>query len=189
MKSLSAIILFFAAIGLVFMIARPMWDEIALLRAESKVIADNLAQLKEVEAIRDELLNTYNSISKSDLSRLEEFLPTKANTEDLLVSMENFTKSLGIQLKNINFAVVSDSSQLAAVSETMPDGTPVPAGPALPNTVNYNMAVSASYEVFRTLVGAFEKNLRLADLNEVSFSTAESGVYSFALKVKSYYQK
>ena len=164
MKSLSAIILFFAAIGLVFMTARPMWDEISVLRAESKVIADNLAQLKEVEALRDQLLNTYNSIPKSDIARLEEFLPAKAGTEDLLVSMENFTKALGIQLKNINFSAVSSA-------------------------VNYNLTVSASYEAFRALIDVFEKNLRLVDVSDVTFTSADGGTYGFALKVKCYYQK
>ena len=183
MKSLSAIILFFAAIGLVFMTARPMWDEISVLRAESKVIADNLAQLKEVEALRDQLLNTYNSIPKSDIARLEEFLPAKAGTEDLLVSMENFTKALGIQLKNINFSAVSSAVQ------TLPDGTLAPADPKLYSTVNYNLTVSASYEAFRSLIDVFEKNLRLVDVSDVTFTSADGGTYGFALKVKSYYQK
>ncbi|MDO8523496.1 MAG: hypothetical protein Q7S12_04450 [bacterium] len=188
MKSISAIILFFAAIGLVFMIARPMWDEISVLRAESKIIADNLAQLKEVEATRDQLLNTYNSISKDDLARLEEFLPAKANTEDLLVSMESFAKARGIQLKNINFSIIPNT-QLIVVPDTAPDGTPVPPAPPLPSTVSYNLTVSASYEAFRSLIDAFEKNLRLTDLSEIAFTSADTGIYSFTLKTKSYYQK
>lgn len=165
------------------MVARPMWDGVSVLRAESKVIADNLAQLNEVVTLRDNLLNTYNSIPKSDLSRLEEFLPAKAGTEDLLVSMENFTKALGVQLKSINFSAASSDIQ------TLPDGTLAPAGPKLYSTVNYNLTVSASYEAFRSLIDVFEKNLRLVDVSDVTFASADSGTYSFTLKVKSYYQK
>ncbi len=187
MKSLSAIILFLAAIGLVFMVARPMWDEISAMRAESSDIADNLAQLKEVEAIRDQLLSTYNSISKDDLARLDEFLPAKPNTEDILVSMENLTKARGIQLKNINFSAVADNSQSEAVSAETGGGTAAAA--AKPSTISYNFAINASYEAFRSLIDAFEKNLRLTDVSDISFSSADAGVYTFTLKARSYYQK
>ena len=181
MKSLSAIILFFAAIGLVFMGARPIWDEITVLRTEAAAISDNLAQLKEVEALRDQLLKTYNSISKEDLARLEEFLPSKSNTEDLLVSMENLARARGIPLKNINFST--------AVESQVQDPTAAVVSSS-PSTVTYNFSISASYEAFRSLIDAFEKTARLTDVSEIGFSSAgEASVYGFTLKARSYYQK
>src|SRR3990167_2803254 len=104
MKALIAILFAAAAVVLVFMVARPLWDEILMLRAESAVISDNLARLKEVEGLRDDLITTRNSISKSDLARLEKLLPPKSNTEDLLASFEDLTRARGIALKNINFS-------------------------------------------------------------------------------------
>jgi Tfp pilus assembly protein PilO len=180
MKSLAAVILFLAAIGLVFLVARPMWDEIALMRTESRDISDNLAQLKEVEALRDELLNTYNSISKDDLARLEEFLPSKPTSEDILVSMENLAIARGILLKNVNFAVVSESTSQAQSAVSSPN---------LASTITYNFNLTSSYEAFRTLVEAFEKSARLTDVSDIAFSSTDGAVYNIALKARSYYQK
>lgn len=162
------------------MVARPVWDDISVLRAESSAIADNLAQLKEVEALRDQLLNTYNAISKDDLARLNEFLPGKPNTEDVLVSMENLTRARGIQLKSINFSVSQDNALQNPAAATLSTAS---------SAVTYNFAVSASYEAFRSLIDAFEKNARLTDVSEVMFSSGEKDVYSFSLKARSYYQK
>ena len=186
MKSVAAIILILTAFAMIFLAARPMWDEILIIRAESAVISDSLARLKEVEALRDQLLDTYNSIPKSDLARLEKFLPSKANTEDILVSVENITRERGIVLKNINFSAIAENSQQLQQA-TAPAPGQAQLAPA--SAVSYNFTLSSSYEAFRSVLDAFEKNLRLTDLTSVGFSSAENNVYNFTLQAKSYYQK
>ena len=186
MKSIASIILILTAIALIFFVARPLWDDILTLRAESGAISDNLARLKEVEASRNKLLETYNAIQKSDLERLDKFLPSKANTEDLLVSLENITRERGIVLKNINFAAFGENSQQIKLATVETAGA-VTALPATP--VSYNFDISSSYEAFRSVLGAFEKNLRLMNLTEVGFTSSDNNVYNFSLKATSYYQK
>lgn len=163
------------------MIGLPMWDELSLMRAESAQISDNLAQLNEITTLRDQLLSTFNSISKDDLAKLSEFLPEKPNTEDLLVSMESQVRERGIQLKNVNFV-------LPQVNLVQDPTAPPP--PLVPSTVTYNFAVSTGYEGFRSLIEAFEKNLRLVDISDIAFVSGEdSGIYNYTLKARSYYQK
>ena len=183
MKALIAILFAAAAVVLVFMVARPLWDEILMLRAESAVISDNLARLQEVEGLRDELLNTYNSISKSDLARLGKLLPPKSNTEDLLASFEDLTRARGIVLKNINFSAESSSKQLSPATQATAVAT-VP-----PSPVNYSLSVTGSYEAFRSLLDAMEKNLRLIDICDISFASSDGAAITYSLRAKSYYQK
>jgi len=183
MKALMAILFAAAAVALVFFVARPIWDEILTFRAESAMIADVLARLEEVKGLHDDLLNKYNSIPKSDLARLEKFLPSKANTEDLLVTFEELTRARGIILKNINFSAEASPQQLTPASQTAVGGvTP-------PSLVSYSFSVTGSYEAFRSLLDAVEKNLRLVDILDISFASADSVALTYNLRAKSYYQR
>ncbi|KKT40960.1 MAG: hypothetical protein UW30_C0015G0031 [Candidatus Giovannonibacteria bacterium GW2011_GWA2_44_13b] len=183
MKALISIIFAAAAVALVFMVARPLWDNILSLRAESAVISDNLARLQEVETLRDDLIAARNSISKSDLARLEKLLPPKANTEDLLASFETLTRARGIALKSINFSAEVSSQQLAPATQAATGGVKPP------TQVSYGLSVTGSYEAFRSLLDAMEKNLRLIDMSEISFVSSDGGALTYSLKAKSYYQK
>jgi Tfp pilus assembly protein PilO len=194
MKSGAAILLALTALVLVIFVARPIWDDILALRAESAVVADSLARFKEVESLRDQLLQTYSSIPQTDLDRLNRFLPAVADTEDLLVTIENLAHSRGIILKNVNF-----TAEPISAPQPVPEGGDANAV-LPPHSVNYSFTISSSYESFRSFLDSTEKNLRLVDMTDISFSPSsgtanaqgvsqQSNIYDFLLKAKSYYQR
>ena len=183
MKSLFTIIFLLAAVGLIIWIAFPLWTEIQKLRGESAEVSQTLAKLKDLQALRDGLLETYKTIPQSKLGMLEELLPQKPDSGRLLVALENITKERGIRLRRIEFSK-ADSAQAAALQ-----GQILKKEAERHNSLPYSFTVSATYESFRSLLSALEKNLRVIDVTDISFTGGQSSLFEFTLKAKSYYQK
>src|SRR3989344_5971902 len=103
MKSLVTLVLVLAGIGLIFLVAKPQWAEIIALRTQNETIAGTLRELHELQGLRDELLSAHNSISKSNLDRLNEMLPSKSNSGQLFVALDKLTRDHGIRLRKDKF--------------------------------------------------------------------------------------
>lgn len=183
MKGLFTIIFLLAAIGLILWIAFPLWVEIQKLRGESAEVSQTLAKLKDLQELRDGLLETYKTIPQSKLDMLEELLPQKSDSGRLLVALENMTKERGIRLRRIEFGK-ADSAQAAALQ-----GQILKKETQTYNSLSYGFTVSASYESFRSFLSALEKNLRVVDVTDIAFTGGPSNLFEFTLKAKSYYQK
>lgn len=181
MRGLSTIILIAAAASLLIWIARPIWDEVQKLRAESQDVASALASLSELQKLRDELLATYDAIPKSKLERLREFLPEKSETGALLVTLENLAASGGSRLRQVNFSQTQGRTPLRGAAALKQDEE-------LVESVSYAFNIAASYEVFRAMLLAMEKNLRIVDISDINFSGVGDAT-DFSLTAKSYYKK
>ncbi len=180
MKSILTLILTLAGFVLIFFVARPFWIETASLRKENMTISNTLNQLKELQGIRDDLLNTYNSIPRDKVDRLNEFLPEKSDSGHLLVTLERLTNNQGIRLRKVQFEENQDSNPSPVI--VAKNASPV-------NSLNYSFTFSASYESFKSFLAVLEKNLRLIDVTDISFSAGNANLFEFTLKAKSYYQK
>lgn len=186
MKTAVTFLFLVAGVALLLWIARPYWDEVNILRAEKAQLSDQLARLHDLETLRDELINTYNSIPKDKLERLNAMLPPQAEVGNLLVTLERLAAERGIKLRNINFTLERDRSQTAASTELT--SQELKASPL--KKVSYTFSISGSYESFRTYLAALEKTLRLVDVGEISFGSAGlANVYDINIRAKSYYQK
>ena len=181
MKTILTIILLLASVGLVFFAARPVWSEIASLRAERAAVEDALARLKDLQGLRDDLLKTYNAIPRSKIDRLYDFLPPKPDSGNILVMLEKLTRDRNIRLRRIEF--IKEANLSAGAGRII-----IKEAPKF-NTISYNFTVAASYESFRSLLSAMEKNLRIIDVTDISFAGGASNLFEFTLKAKSYYQK
>ena len=181
MKTILTIILLLASVGLVFFAARPVWSEIASLRAERAAVEDALARLKDLQGLRDDLLKTYNAIPRSKIDRLYDFLPPKPDSGNILVMLEKLTRDRNIRLRRIEF--IKEAHLSAGAGRII-----IKEAPKF-NTISYNFTVAASYESFRSLLSAMEKNLRIIDVTDISFAGGASNLFEFTLKAKSYYQK
>ena len=181
MRTIFTIILLLAAVALVIWVARPMWDEMLKLRAEKSAIEDALARLQDLQNLRDELLQTYNAIPKSKLDRLNDFLPPKPDSGNILVMLEKLTRDRNIRLRRIEF--IKEANLSAGAGRII-----IKEAPKF-NTISYNFTVAASYESFRSLLSAMEKNLRIIDVTDISFAGGASNLFEFTLKAKSYYQR
>lgn len=171
MKTLLTLILTAAGFALIFMVARPLYDDINSSRVEQIAVEDTLARLTELQKLRDDLLNVYNSIPRDRIQRLSEMLPSDPEIGTLLVTMEKLTGDQKLALSGINFSTGGGADALGV--------TPI----------LYSFSVSTSYSDFKTFLGSIEKNLRLIDLSTISFSAPGKQPANFSLQAKSYYKK
>src|SRR3989338_9914693 len=155
MKTIITIILLLASVGLIFFVAKPIWSDVASLRAKQAVVSDALARLKDLQDLREDLLKTYNSIPRSKIDRLYDLLPPKPDSGNILVMLEKLTRDRNIRLRRIEF--IKEANFIAQSAEII-----IKEAPKF-NTISYNFTVAASYESFRSLLSAMEKNLRIID--------------------------
>lgn len=186
-RTLLTIILSLASVALIFWVDRPLWAEIGQVRSEANEVSGALAALQDLEKLRENLLQTYDSIPPSKLARLAELLPVKSNVGSLLINLEKLTKDRGLRLRRVDFAKEETALAQAAQAQA---GRALAIGKEEKNfaPITYTFAVSATYESFRSLLSALEKNLRIIDVSDIAF-TGGSGLLEFTIKAKSYSQK
>ena len=186
-RTLLTIILILASVALIFWVDRPLWAELGGVRSEAKNVSEALGALKDLETLRENILQTYDSIPPSKLSRLAELLPAKSDVGSMLINLEKLTKDRGLRLRRVDFA--KEETTLAQAAQAQ-------AGRALAigkeekgfAPITYTFTVSATYENFRSLLSALEKNLRIIDVSDIAF-TGGDGLLEFTIKAKSYSQK
>ena len=52
-----------------------------------------------------------------------------------------------------------------------------------------SFSVTGSYDTFRAFVESLEQSLRLVDIQSISFSATDTGVYDYSIAVKTYWLK
>lgn len=166
-----------AAIGLYFFFVSPTLAEIDLLKAKDTEFSKSLNDLREIEGIIGRLESDYASISRTDLEKLERFLPRKLDRTQVLRDMDSLLDREGVIVSSINF-------ENSSIRE---DGLPV---------LEHNIVVSffANYEIFKSILNDIEKNLQIAGLRAVSVTAPRAeikgtdssvqGLTNFSLSLK-----
>ena len=181
------ILLILASIAMIFWVDRPLWAAIGQIRKEANEVSEALAALKDLETLRENLLQTYDSIPPSKLARLAELLPVKSDVGSLLINLEKLTKDRGLRLRRVDFAKEETALAQAAQAQA---GRALAIGKEEKSfaPITYTFAVSATYENLRSLLSALEKNLRIIDISDIAF-TGGGGLLEFTIKAKSYSQR
>ena|SRR3989344_1416351 len=178
MKLILALILAIAGIVLIFWAAKPLWIEASAFRVENKKIDSVLSDLISLRTTRDELLQAYNSISKTDLDKLDRIVPVTPDSAGLLVYLEKTASDRGIRLRRAEFEKDSSNQQKTIQA----------------NTLNYNIlpisfTVSSSYGSFKSFLSAIERSARVMDITDISFTVSKTDLFEFTIKAKTYYSK
>ncbi len=174
-RTVFAIILILAAIGTLVYLARPVLDEVKALSTQKSDLESVLLQFQKLRKVRDDLMVKYNSISPDDLTKLNAMLPSAPASGELLISLENLSRSAGALLKKVD---IKEKKEGAILLGKTPE-----AFERLP----FEISVTSSYEAFRSLLASLEQNLRLADVSEVSFTASEKNAYEFLIKADTYW--
>lgn len=178
MKNIIASILVLAGIALIIWAAKPLWVESGSLRAENKTISGTLSNLRSLQSKRDELLQTYNSISKNDLEKMDKIIPRTTDSAGLLVYLEKITTERGIRLRRAEFEKEPVSQQKTIQT----------------NNLNFKVlplafTISSSYDSFKSFLGAIERSARVLDIMDISFNVSKTNLFEFTIKAKTYYSK
>ena len=97
MRFVLPILLIAVAVTLFFTYLDPTYARVSELRAEQATYDDALDRSKELIAVRDRLLDTYNNFSRDDLRRLERLLPDHVDSVRLIIDIDSIAAQYGLR--------------------------------------------------------------------------------------------
>jgi Tfp pilus assembly protein PilO len=176
-RNFLAILFIITAFVLFFAETRPYFNDISGLSAEKQKFDEALANSRELQTLRDQLLSKYNAIPQEDIEKLDKVLPFGADSSNLISMAESRASSHGVILKKMSVeeAEVSDSS-----SVSLRQAPPY-------KTINFSFTVSGTYASVLAFFVDLEQSLRLINVDVIGFSSGPVDVYEFNVVAQTYF--
>ena len=172
---------------------RTQWMDFSLARKEVENLNNISAELDEIIAKRDSLLDAINTISKDDLEKIDKALPKGPRAADFLVTIEQIILQNNLILKRIDVSSLSNRSPEKKIT---PSGQPVIGAIALAPKPKQKiiefpitLVVSGTYESFKNFLRGIETLLRITTIEDISFNSVEKkNDFDFTISGNTYYQ-
>lgn len=176
-----------AVVGLLYL--APSWQDFKNTRRDIKNLGEISAELDEILASRDSLIDSINRISKEDLRRIDQALPQGPKAAEMLVILEGMAAGNGVAVKRVDLTS-------AVEAKTEAGGQPRPTGQAAGvrpggafSEFPLGLGLAGNYDSFKKFLRDLESGIRLTDVQEISFTAPDkTGTFEFSLKLKTYYQ-
>ncbi|MBI4811977.1 type 4a pilus biogenesis protein PilO [Candidatus Falkowbacteria bacterium] len=191
-KTIFAIVILLVSAFVIWQYVLPLYREIKTARAEAGRKQQKIQSLN-VFAQQLEGLKWRYMENKESIERLYKILPDTKDTAGFLNNIDYLSFQSGMILGAISFAEqhreggaaappLDDKAQLT-VHEA---GIPITFGSIL-----INVSTTGTYESFKSLLAGLEKNIRLTDIQSISFvSKGESAnIFEFKIAAKIYYKE
>lgn len=176
MKNIISIILILGAVGLFFGYTYKKYQEIQVVRVDVAELRKDLEQSGTILQKRDELQKRYASFKQKDLDNLNNLLPDYVDNIKLVLDMNSIAKRYNIALKGIKVEEEKDSKAIGASASKTALGS-----------ISVSFKVTSTYENFVEFLRDLERSLRIVDVTALSFRSTETGVYDFAVSLKTYW--
>ncbi len=145
-----------------------LWQpkSISKLKVEKQQYVQAIIRAEEIVKQADDLKKDYEKISGSDKEKLKLMVPDTIDRTRLLSEMVNMANIINVTLKDLN---VSELTKPAA---------------GVPGVYGVGFSVTTSYPRFKDLIRLFETNLRLFQIESVSFGASEKNPDSIEFRVR-----
>ena len=191
MKALTPFILILISIGLYFVYISPTWTGIAEQKIKRDEYLNVVSKSEELRAKRDEVLATYNSISESDIARLNKLVPAKFNDVLFLNDLNAMATRYSLAVSNVKIDVPKDNANISNSSAPV-----VSVGTY--KTITVTLSLKGDYAEFGRFLRELESSLQLMDVASLSVkssggSSSGSGVqkvsdnsYEYVMEIHTY---
>ena len=176
-RFLLPIILLVASATLFFTFIDPTYNQIIELQKDEARFSEALDNSKQLQQIRDGLLEKYNAIPTEDIDRLEKMLPDTIDNVKLIRDIDGVANKYGMSLRNVKIAVTDKN-----ISVIGPDTNTY-------DSVNLTFSVSGPYKTFIAFLHDMESSLRLVDVVSIKFSSSKADLYEYNVTIKTYWLK
>ncbi|MDO8565363.1 MAG: hypothetical protein Q7R67_01965 [bacterium] len=181
MKNTTAIVLLVLSVALFYTFTSPQYDKVKELSATASEYRTVLANISKITETRDALLDSYDAIPRATIERLSKVLPGNVDTVQLAVDLDAIAARYGISVKNVRIDTVALANN--ASLPVLPEYSK----PYDKTTVSFSFV--SNYANFRKFLADLERSLRLMNVKEVSFQSAESGLYEHEVSIETYWLK
>jgi len=175
------VMIVWCVVGYVVIIAPRLNEASSLSEQSSTLLEQELANKNEQLAKLNDLIAAYNDINQSSLTKIGEFLPSKKDVPGIFTHAEALAKVNDAALLDIQIYDVVDRDLDPIRMEKLPKGIGL-----IGADMQYTMPQSSRgpYYVYRDFLESVENNLRLLDIEHLSFSPSQ--VY-LTITAKTYY--
>jgi len=180
MKDTGAFIMLLISAGLFYTFIMPEYAKVKALQAEASTYSDTLKNVEDLSNERDELSLKYKAMPKDQVDNLKKILPDNVNIVELTLNIDAIASKYGISIKDIRTA--DDSTNQNAATVTTPQ-----TGPYQKVTVSFSFI--ASYDSYRKFQHDLEESMRLIEVKNVSFASAENNLMQFQMQIETYWLK
>lgn len=173
-------IIFLATAAILFFVwSQPLFREVKDLMSQSSSFEETLSTSRQIQEKREGLLSQYNAISQESTSRLNKLLPSQPDSIKFILEIEKIAQQNGLIIKDIDIRDEAGLGQKTAseAKEQLFESIPVA------------MKIVGSYKSFYSFLMDTERNLRLMDINALSFTVAETDFYEFNIEGLIYWKK
>jgi len=180
---LSTSLIIIAAV-LFFTFTNPRYEEVKILVAENKQFDEALLRSKELQFVRDELLNKYNMISTEDLEKIKKLLPDNVDNIRLILDLDGIASTYGLLIRNVSISDGSSNEGTRGGAQSVQISNDL-------DQIQLQFNVTSSYENFKNFMRDLEQSLRIVDLKTLTVTTQdETGdILNFGLTIKTYWLK
>lgn len=179
-----------------FIYTIPTINEVSSLRNDISTYKIALADSKDLQQINDNLFESYKNVPTPYREKLEKLLPNTVNNIKFILEIEQIANSYNMPIRDIKF----DPKKAEAEKDTNTKGVMAVAdkNKVLPYGVfPIEFTTEGTYESFVLFIKDLEKNLRVADVKSISFSSVDSnkktGAFTnnhiFMVKLETYWLK
>ncbi|HEY0980280.1 MAG TPA: hypothetical protein VGE18_02635 [Candidatus Paceibacterota bacterium] len=179
MRYIFLLIIIGASIGTFFMVIKPRYDKLQVIKAEVANYDTSLETAEQLQSSREELIAKYNSISKTDLDGVKTLLPDSVDNIRLIIQLDSLATKNGLStLRSVDYKSEETSS-----SGTGAGGAGANAGQAQniaasnkpygEFTISFQTA--GQYKNFLAFLSDLEQNLRLVDITAIDFGASSGG--------------
>jgi Tfp pilus assembly protein PilO len=170
------------AIGMFYMFINPRYENASRIKVEADQYEEALAKTEELRVVRDELLTQYNSLSRSDIDRLNRIVPDSVDVVKMVADIDAVAGKYGIIIQDVRIAeeVVDDSQGIVDQTQSKP---------YLTTTVAFRFV--GTYENLLPFLRDLERSLQVVDVKAASFSSgrAQNNIYSFDISIQTHWLK
>lgn len=177
MKNLLSYLAIIASIAIFILVVRPQYEQIGELNAKDAELEGVLSNARQLQSMRDSLLEKRNTISNADIQLLEKMIPDSADNVKLILEFEQTA-----QKYNLEIASVSASKEEKAKSGGLQEGFDIETNDY--GVVTLDFSLRGDYENFLLFIRDIERNLRLTDIRSLDISTSQTDSYvTFQYKI------
>ncbi|MCX6754243.1 MAG: hypothetical protein NTU81_00205 [Candidatus Nomurabacteria bacterium] len=207
MKLIVSISFIVISIASFFIFTDPLYADIQKLNTEVATYNTALDNSMELQKTRDNLIEVYKNVKKEDKDNLDHLLPSTIGNIELILEIEKIANLYGMPIKNIKFdtkgleAGIVNKDNVVVATKDPADLLPYGVFPM-------EFVIDGKYDTFVSFLKDIEHNLRLVDIKSISFTvpqqttgavaaqaggaagnTTNPNIYSFSLKIETYWLK
>ncbi len=188
MRYIFALIGLFIAGAIFFWYTKPTYDSVQSVRDESVQYDAALAKAAELQALKAQLLQRYNSFNPIDLERVQKLLPDHVDNVALILDLDNLAAKYNMPIENVDVSAPATSVSAATGVST------IGASGQKYDSVTIRFATRGTYDNFLAFMKDLEQSLRVVDLVQLSLSGQPNdgvgqSLYAYEMTLRTYWLK